>query len=227
MKTKFTLIELLITIAIIAVLAGLLLPALNLVRQKAREINCTSNLRQLGLACIMYRDDYQERMPPWLSTLYKSYLPTIKIYRCGCDGNPPEKAYAEWSAEPTPKFIEAYDRYGSVSADGAAGNQPNVKQNKDDPADKVAQVSYFYEFSEALCSWKPEGNRTWSEVKYDQMRNGTNVYPPFNRFRDSLSFFPTVRCYWHMKKGQLEPMFNISWNGNIFRSVMEWEKGIL
>ena len=68
---------------LIMVLAALLFPVFAQARDKAREITCISNLKQIGLATMMYSQDYDERFPPgdWMDSV-KPYVKNEQIFHC-------------------------------------------------------------------------------------------------------------------------------------------------
>ena len=63
-RRGFTLIELLVVIAIIAILAAILFPVFAQAREKARQTQCLSNMKQVGTGVFMYCQDYDETLPP-------------------------------------------------------------------------------------------------------------------------------------------------------------------
>lgn len=101
LKSGFTLIELLVVIAIIAILAAILFPVFAQAREKARQVSCLSNIKQLGLGIMMYTQDYDEMFPihaywenDWNTAEGKAkywqgrvlpYIKNLGIFRCPSD----------------------------------------------------------------------------------------------------------------------------------------------
>jgi len=96
-RRGFTLIELLVVIAIIAILAAILFPVFAKAREKARQISCLSNEKQLGLGVLQYEQDFDEKYPcgaqqnglgsGWAGQIYP-YVKSAGVFKCPDDTNP-------------------------------------------------------------------------------------------------------------------------------------------
>ena len=76
-KSGFTLIELLVVIAIIAILAAILFPVFARAREKAKQTQCLSNVKQIGLGLMMYTSDYDDCMPFYYAPNHKPRPPEL------------------------------------------------------------------------------------------------------------------------------------------------------
>jgi prepilin-type N-terminal cleavage/methylation domain-containing protein/prepilin-type processing-associated H-X9-DG protein len=114
-KPAFTLVELLVVIAIIAVLISMLLPALAKARQAMYTVRCASNLRQIGMAFQLYRNDWNNWMPPTSASVNRCRLSGVSA------GDWPwafSKTYRMWNA--LGPYVNRPEWYGG----GFGGTRP-------------------------------------------------------------------------------------------------------
>ena len=121
-KMAFTIVELLVTIAIIALLVGILSPALQVVRESARRTSCANNLRQIALGMATY-DDAKKQLPGW-----RNVLDTYTKVRISTD---PKAACVSWTVPILPhienKAIHDWYTAYTTAAASSAGNASTKK----------------------------------------------------------------------------------------------------
>jgi prepilin-type N-terminal cleavage/methylation domain-containing protein/prepilin-type processing-associated H-X9-DG protein len=139
-QSGFTLIELLVVIAIIAILAAILFPVFAKAREKARQTQCSSNLRQIGLALVQYSQDYDQELVgawygdggyqasiapagryKWMDCIYP-YVKSTAVFHC------PDDPGWKGSGNFTPINQESAgsndsNNYGSYAIDSSYWNQ--------------------------------------------------------------------------------------------------------
>lgn len=128
-QQAFTLVELLVVVAIIAIVAGILFPVFARARENARRISCLSNLKQIGMATLQYNQDFDERMPltlmdsffnggtmhtTWVETT-QPYLKSMQVFRCPDDDDSswttPYSVWDDGTTTTTPPLINRFSSY--------------------------------------------------------------------------------------------------------------------
>ncbi len=219
-KKAFTLVELLVVVAIIALLVSILLPALGQARESARAVVCLNNMRQMGLTSQLYLIDHKYRLPPsschvaqpedfWLVKLGE-YTQQDLLFRCPSDKTPSDE-FVDWLKISSNTSIseKRYSSYGlnpwldqKKPIDGTPNYYNNV-QNVPRPMSAVWSFE-LPESTRGADHVHPEGwfgsiDAAKKQIAWDRHQEKSNylfVDGHVEKLAIGKTYDPQGQCYW-------------------------------
>ena len=247
-RSAFTLLELLVVISVIAVLAGLLVPVIGLVRQLVSQVKCGNNLQQIAGAIEVYKSDNTDAFPDHMigdssatstttvnstNDLVHSGGPLtglVKVFLCPFDtanGGGQDPHMGRGILDSTNNLSGMYDA-GPMNGAQAGSSYCFEASGYPLGLPTTMPINWFYDAADAAqfsltntpTCWMGKHNELLFGLAASDGSGYSGAFPP--------SKFPIIRCFFHVKwnylnKTSTKKVKNVSWDLSIFDSVPTWE----